>query len=43
MLRGGTTPETSKLEHIFVAVITFFFLSPVQILLITACCLLCLL
>ena len=32
-----------KFEHIFVDVITFFLLSSVQILLIPACCLLCVL
>ena len=32
-----------KFEHIFVAVITFFPLSSVQIIIIPACCLLCVL
>ena len=35
--------KPTKLEHIFVAVITFPPLSSVQILLIPACCLLCVL
>ena len=41
---GGLDLKPQKFEHIFVAVITNFFpLSSVQILLIPACCLLCVL
>ena len=38
--KGGHDHLLPKFEHIFVAVITFFLLSSVQILLIPACCLL---
>ena len=41
--KGGLDLKPTKLEHIFVAVITFFPFSSVQILLIPACCLLCVL
>ena len=41
--KGGTAPLTTEIEHIFLAVINFFLLSSVQILLIPACCLLCVL
>ena len=40
---GGLDHLLPKFEHIFVAVITFFPLSSVQILLLPACCLLCVL
>ena len=43
LLSGGLYLKPPKFEHIFVAVITFFPLSFVQILLIPACCLLCVL
>ena len=43
IIKGGLDLKPTKLEHIFVAVITFFTLSFVQILLIPACCLLCVL
>ena len=42
-VKGGLHQKPPKFEHIFVAVITFFPLSSVQILLISACCLLCVL
>ena len=41
--KGGLDHLLPKFEHIFVAVITFFPLSSVQILLLPACCLLCVL
>ena len=41
--KGGRHLKSPKFEHIFVAFITFFPLSSVQILLIPACCLLCVL
>ena len=41
--KGGLDHLPPKFEHIFVAVITFFPLSSVQILLLPACCLLCVL
>ena len=41
--KGGLHHLLQKFEHIFVAVITFFPLSSVQILLLEACCLLCVL
>ena len=42
-LKGGLHLKPTKLEHIFVAVITFFPLSSVQIIIIPAYCLLCVL
>ena len=41
--KGGLYMKPPKFEHIFVAVITFFSLSSVQIPLIPTCCLLCVL
>ena len=41
--KGEQHLKQPKFEHIFVAVITFFPLSSVQIFLIPACCLLCVL
>ena len=43
LFKGGLYHLLPKFEHIFVAVITFFPLSSVQILLLPACCLLCVL
>ena len=43
LIKGGLYYLLPKFEHIFVAVITFFPLSSMQILLLQACCLLCVL
>ena len=43
IIKGGLYLKPTKLKKIFVAVITFFPLSSVQIIFIPACCLLCVL